>query len=172
MPCPLRSPLVWASSVEGPALAPSGHLPVSKQHRVCQHLRREVDGEALSLRPFMLVLGSSLRCETWPGHERTASCQPHGSCDKWWLVSWAISNPERWCCESAELFMPANLKYSALTTGLEKISFIPIPKKSNAKECAIYHTIALFSYASNVQNSPSQASAIRELWTSRCSRWI
>ena len=87
MTCPLRSPLVWAPSMEGPALTPSGHLPVSKQHRVCQHLRREVDGGTLSLRPFILVLGSSLRCETWPGHERTASCQPHGSCDMWWLVA-------------------------------------------------------------------------------------
>ena len=40
--------------------------------------------------------------------------------------------------------------------------FIPIPKKSNAKECSNYHTIALTSHASNVQNSPSQALAIRE----------
>ena len=28
--------------------------------------------------------------------------------------------------------------------------FIPIPKKSNAKECSNYHTIALISYASKV----------------------
>ena len=28
--------------------------------------------------------------------------------------------------------------------------FIPIPKKSNAKECLNYHTIALISHASNV----------------------
>ena len=40
--------------------------------------------------------------------------------------------------------------------------FIPIPKKSNAKECPNYRTIALISHASNVQNSPSQASAIHE----------
>ena len=40
--------------------------------------------------------------------------------------------------------------------------FIPIPKKGNAKECSNYHTIALISHASNAQNSPSQASAIRE----------
>ena len=42
--------------------------------------------------------------------------------------------------------------------------FIPIPKKGNAKECSNYNTIALISHASkcNVQNSPSQASAIRE----------
>ena len=40
--------------------------------------------------------------------------------------------------------------------------FIPISKKGNAKECSNYCTIALISHASNVQNSPSQASAIRE----------
>ena len=41
--------------------------------------------------------------------------------------------------------------------------FIPIPKKGNAKGCSNYLTIALISHASNAQNSPSQASAIREL---------
>ena len=40
--------------------------------------------------------------------------------------------------------------------------FIPIPKKGNAKECSNYHTIALISHASNAQNSPSQASTVRE----------
>ena len=39
--------------------------------------------------------------------------------------------------------------------------FIPNPKKGNAKECLNYCTIALISQ-SNAQNSPSQASAIRE----------
>ena len=39
---------------------------------------------------------------------------------------------------------------------------IPIPKKGNAKECSNYCTIALISHASNAQNSPSQASTIRE----------
>ena len=39
---------------------------------------------------------------------------------------------------------------------------IPIPKKGNAKECSNYCTIALISHATNAQNSPSQASAIRE----------
>ena len=51
--------------------------------------------------------------------------------------------------------------------------FIPIPKKGNAKECSNYQTIALISHASKVMlNSPSQASAIREQWTSWCSSWI
>ena len=40
--------------------------------------------------------------------------------------------------------------------------FIPIPKKGNAKECSNYCTIALISHANNVQNSPSQPSAICE----------
>ena len=41
--------------------------------------------------------------------------------------------------------------------------FIPISKKGNAQEGSNYCTIALISHASNAQNSPSQASAIREL---------
>ena len=45
----------------------------------------------------------------------------------------------------------------------KKSVFILAPKKGYAKECSNYHTIALISHASNVQNSPSQASAIHEL---------
>ena len=44
--------------------------------------------------------------------------------------------------------MPANLENSAVATGLEKVSFIPVAKKGNAKECSNYHTIALISHAS------------------------
>ena len=43
--------------------------------------------------------------------------------------------------------MPTNLDNSAVATGLEKVSFIPIPKKGNVKECSNYHPIALISYA-------------------------
>ena len=46
--------------------------------------------------------------------------------------------------------MPANLENSAVATGLEKVSFLPIPKKGNAKECSNDHTIALISHASKV----------------------
>ena len=46
--------------------------------------------------------------------------------------------------------MPANLEKSAVATGLEKVSFHPIPKKGNAKECSNYHTIALISHASKL----------------------
>ena len=64
----------------------------------------------------------------------------------WWNSSWAISDPERWCCESAALNMPAN----AVATGLKRSVFIPIPKKGNAKECSNYCTIALILHASKV----------------------
>ena len=37
-----------------------------------------------------------------------------------------------------------------MATGLEKVSFIQIPKKGNAKECSNYHTIVLISHASKV----------------------
>ena len=53
--------------------------------------------------------------------------------------------------------MPANLENSAVATGLEKVVFIPIPKKGNAKECSNYHTIALISHASKVMLKILQA---------------
>ena len=46
--------------------------------------------------------------------------------------------------------MPANLENSAVATGLKKSVFIAVPKKSNAKECSNYCTIALISHASKV----------------------
>ena len=46
--------------------------------------------------------------------------------------------------------MPANLENSAVATGLEKVSLIPIPKKGNAKECSNYCTIVLISHTSRV----------------------
>ena len=54
--------------------------------------------------------------------------------------------------------MPANWENSAVATGLEKVRFIPIPKKGNAKECSNYHTIALISHASKVMLKILQAS--------------
>ena len=53
--------------------------------------------------------------------------------------------------------MPANLQNSAVATGLEKVSFIPTPKKGNAKECSNYCTIALISHASKVMLKILQA---------------
>ena len=45
--------------------------------------------------------------------------------------------------------------------------FVPIPKKSNAKDCSNYCTIALISHViKNAQNSPSEVSIVSELRTS------
>ena len=46
--------------------------------------------------------------------------------------------------------MQAHLENSAVATGLKKVSFIPNPKKGNAKECSNYRTIALISHTSKV----------------------
>ena len=46
---------------------------------------------------------------------------------------------------------------TAVATGLEKVIFIPIPKKGNAKECSNYCTTALISHASKVMVNILQA---------------
>ena len=53
--------------------------------------------------------------------------------------------------------MPANLENSAVATGLEKVRFITIPKKGNAKECSNYLIIALISKVSKVMLKILQA---------------
>ena len=53
--------------------------------------------------------------------------------------------------------MPANLENSAVATGLEKVIFIPIPKKGNAKECSNYCTIGLISQTHKVMLKILQA---------------
>ena len=53
--------------------------------------------------------------------------------------------------------MPAHLENSAVATGLKKLVFIPIPEKSNAKECSNYRTIALISHAIKVMLKILQA---------------
>ena len=53
--------------------------------------------------------------------------------------------------------MPENLENSAVAIGLEKVSFIPIPKKGNAKECSNYRTISLISHTSKVMLKILQA---------------
>ena len=69
---------------------------------------------------------------------------------RWWNSSWTISNLKRWCCESATLYLSANLENSTMATGLESSVFIPIPKKDNAKECSNYQTIAFISHVTKV----------------------
>ena len=67
----------------------------------------------------------------------------------WWIRS-------RYWCElrisKIRMYLSANLGNSAVSTELEKFSFIPVPEKGNAKECSNYHTIALISYASKVMS--------------------
>ena len=46
--------------------------------------------------------------------------------------------------------MPENLENSAVATGLEKVSFIPMPKEGNARECSNYCAIALNSQSRKV----------------------
>ena len=45
--------------------------------------------------------------------------------------------------------MPANLENSAVATGKGQV-FVPIPKKSNDKQCSNYCMVALISHASKV----------------------
>ena len=80
--------------------------------------------------------------------------------DYWWgwFSSVSLQVSKRWCCESAAVNMPANWKTQ---------------QWPQIKLSILWHTIALISHASKVMlNYPSQASAINELWTSRCSSWF
>ena len=65
------------------------------------------------------------------------------------------------CCESAALNMPAVCQQIWETQqwpqDWKRRVFIPIPKKSNAKECSNYCTTALISHASKVMLKILQA---------------
>ena len=70
--------------------------------------------------------------------------------------------------------MPANLRNSAMDTGLEKDQFSfqsqrkVMPK--NVQTTAQLHSSHML--ASNAQNSPRDAPTVHKPWTSRCSCWI
>ena len=53
--------------------------------------------------------------------------------------------------------MPENLENSAGPHDWKRSVFIPIPKKSNAKKCSNYYTIACISHASKVMLKILQA---------------
>ena len=76
--------------------------------------------------------------------------------------------------KSAALSKPANLETSAVTTGLEKVSFHSIPKEGQCQRMfkLPHNCTHLTHWQSNAQNSPSHASTICEPRTSRCSSWI
>ena len=63
-------------------------------------------------------------------------------------------------------------KIQQLPQDWKRSVFISIPKKGNAKEYSNYCTIHFTHQQSNAQNSPSQASTVLKLRTSRCSSWI
>ena len=69
---------------------------------------------------------------------------------RWWDSSWAISNPKRWCCESAALNMPANLENSLVATGPEKVSFHSNPKERQCQRVLRLPHNALIPHASKV----------------------
>ena len=65
---------------------------------------------------------------------------------KLWMgdcVSWNFSSPDLPMKKQSRLVQQWQ-------KGWKRLVFIPIPKKSNAKECSDYHTIALISPASKV----------------------
>ena len=70
--------------------------------------------------------------------------------------------------------MPANLDNSAVSTGLEEVSFHSNPKERQCQRIfKLSHNCTHFTLQqSNAQNPPSQASIICEPRTSRCSSWI
>ena len=72
--------------------------------------------------------------------------------------------PKRRCCENAALNIPANLENSAVATGLEKVSFHSNPKEGQCQRILklLQNCTHLTGKKSNAQNSPSQASMIRE----------
>ena len=68
-----------------------------------------------------------------------------------------FQNPERRCCESAALNMPANLENSAVVTGLEKVSFHSNPKERQCQRIFKLLHNALISHASKVKLKILQA---------------
>ena len=53
--------------------------------------------------------------------------------------------------------MPTNLENSAVTTGMEKVSFHSNPKERQCQRMLNYHTIALISHSSKVMFKILQA---------------
>ena len=66
------------------------------------------------------------------------------------------------------------LENSAVATGLKKVSFHANPKERQCQRTfkLLNNCTYLTYWQSNAQNSPSQASTVHELRTSRCSSWI
>ena len=76
--------------------------------------------------------------------------------------------------ESAALNMPANLENSAVATELEKVNFHSNPKERQCQRMfkLLHNRTHLTCWQNKAQNSPSHASEVHELRTSRCSSWF
>ena len=101
-------------------------LPHQSQESICYQSRETCvnlsHGVVMSLRG---IYNFGFICSS--GINAFVSCKRRFR--RWQNSSWAIPNPERWCCESAALNMPANLENSAVATGLEKVTFHSNPKE-------------------------------------------
>ena len=75
-----------------------------------------------------------------------------------------ISNPKRWCCESATLNTSANLENSAVATELEKVSFHSNPKERQLQRMFNLPTVALIAHTIKVILKILQAGFI-STWT-------
>ena len=90
--------------------------------------------------------------------------------------SWAISNPKRWCCESAVLYMAGNLKNSAVnTTGKGQFSF-QSQRKAMPNNAQTTGTIALISHASltlcNPMDCSLPGSSVHRIFQAIVLEWI
>ena len=74
-----------------------------------------------------------------------------------WNSSWAISNLKDDAVKVLHSVCKQIWKTQLWPQNWKRSVFIPIPKKGNAKECSIYSTIALISYASKVMLKILQA---------------
>ena len=79
-------------------------------------------------------------------------------CEVKWALGSITTNKASGCDRiPVELFQILKDDASAEATRLEKLSFHPIPKKGNGKECSNCHTIALISHAGKVMLKILQA---------------
>ena len=67
---------------------------------------------------------------------------------RWWNSSWAISNPKRWCCESAALDMPARLvlSYSKIVILLFLFTIIFSRRVKIQKETSVFQNSTHYCY--------------------------
>ena len=87
------------------------------------------DGVITHLEPDILECGVKWALETITMNKASGGDGIPGAISNGAISFGAISNPERWCCESAALNMPATLENSAVATGLEKVGFHSNPKE-------------------------------------------